>query len=203
MPPLTNSDSISIFVHTFQITLVTFSVAMTCKNDILGPNSTSINNSDKYYKQMLIAHCVSINHIVNVLNFAPIPMVPHCFGFHFPSQWSHRASFHTLLATLKSHLLEAKTSLCYRWEKTQRASPLLNCGINKFCSKLQFFPRVARSRLPAGHWPCPFYWLNPASRGLARREGQARSVRLSPFLVPRVFFVCVPRDDGHSCSPWI
>lgn len=43
----------------------------------------------------------------------PITVIYHCFDFHFPIQWSHRMSFHILVALgeqriEKSLLLEAK-----------------------------------------------------------------------------------------------
>lgn len=53
-------------------------------------------NSNKCSKLMIVALYVSMRNIIKVYNFAL--MVSHCFDFHFPTPWSHRTSFNSLLA---------------------------------------------------------------------------------------------------------
>lgn len=99
MSALINSDSM-VPLYIFQIILVNFSVALSSKNYILGPNSMSIYNSNKYYKLVIIARYISMNSIVRVVSLAspphPVPCFP-LFGFSFPTGWSHRARDHSLL----------------------------------------------------------------------------------------------------------
>lgn len=62
-------------LYIFPIILINFSVALSSKSDILGPNSMSIYNSNKYYKLVIIACSISTNSIVRVVSLA-FPLHP-------------------------------------------------------------------------------------------------------------------------------
>ena len=93
----------------------------------------------------------------------PILLVSHCFEFHFPTQWSHRESFHTLLPigeqSLKSLLLDAKgkrqnTFLCFVRKSMVGFSPLQLCGLANSAQSCSSSPELLEltSKKQAAHW---------------------------------------------------
>lgn len=91
----------------------------------------------------------------------PILLVSNCFEFHFPTQWSHRESFHTLLPigeqNLKTLLLDAKGKkhLFVFCEKGHGGfSPPQLCGLANSAQSCSSSPELLEliSKKQAAHW---------------------------------------------------